>query len=316
MKKELIDKMNSLGKNNTPFLFLIDFSGQNGKAYSLDALPEEIQYTINSKPKIFDKTLTVSKEKIPLEDYKSSFQKLSSAFENGEVELLNLTAQTRLHVNLNLADIYTYADAKYKLWWKDHFVCFSPETFVKITANKIYSYPMKGTIDASLKDAENKLLDDTKEQHEHEIATQMIVEDLQKVAKYVRVKNYRYIEKVKTHTQSILQSSSEIEGELKNNWKEQIGSIFSMLLPAGSISGYPKRKSIELIAEIENYNRGFYTGVFGVFDGENVDSGVMIRFIEKTDEGLVFKSGGGVTKNSDMQKEYDELNRKIYVPVY
>ena len=88
------------------------------------------------------------------------------------------------------------------------------------------------------------------------------------------------------------------------------------LLPAGSISGTPKRKSVEIIEAIEGYERGFFTGVFGVYDGKSLDSAVMIRFLEKTDEGYVFKSGGGITLLSDAFQEYDELCDKVYVPVF
>ena len=72
----------------------------------------------------------------------------------------------------------------------------------------------------------------------------------------------------------------------------------------------------EIPREIESYNRGFYTGVFGYFDGENIDSGVMIRFIEKEGEKYFYKSGGGITFMSDAEKEYKELIDKIYVPIH
>ena len=66
---------------------------------------------------------------------------------------------------------------------------------------------------------------------------------------------------------------------------------------------------------MEPYNRGYYTGIMGYFDGKNLDSGVMIRFIEKTPQGLIYKSGGGITTMSDVNKEYQELIDKVYVPI-
>jgi para-aminobenzoate synthetase component 1 len=71
---------------------------------------------------------------------------------------------------------------------------------------------------------------------------------------------------------------------------------------------------MQLIKEAEQYERGFYTGIMGKFDGESFNSGVMIRFIEKQSENLVFKSGGGITVFSDVKKEYDELIQKVYLP--
>ena len=69
------------------------------------------------------------------------------------------------------------------------------------------------------------------------------------------------------------------------------------------------------INEAEKYNRGYYTGIFGIFDGEYIDSGVMIRYIEQTPEGMIYKSGGGITAKSNVDEEYQELIDKIYVPL-
>ena len=87
------------------------------------------------------------------------------------------------------------------------------------------------------------------------------------------------------------------------------------LLPAGSVTGAPKQKTVEIIKEVENYNRGFYTGIAGIYDGLSLKSYVMIRFIEKDNDKLYFKSGGGITSKSDFDKEYAELIEKIYVPI-
>jgi para-aminobenzoate synthetase component 1 len=72
---------------------------------------------------------------------------------------------------------------------------------------------------------------------------------------------------------------------------------------------------LKIIEEAEQYQRRFYTGIFGIFDGENLDSGVMIRFIENTNSGLVFKSGGGITAQSKANIEYQEMIDKIYIPL-
>ena len=71
---------------------------------------------------------------------------------------------------------------------------------------------------------------------------------------------------------------------------------------------------MQIIAEAEQYDRGFYTGIMGEFDGQNVDSGVMIRFIEHKSGQLIFKSGGGITVFSELEKEYNELIQKVYLP--
>jgi para-aminobenzoate synthetase component 1 len=71
---------------------------------------------------------------------------------------------------------------------------------------------------------------------------------------------------------------------------------------------------MQIIADAEQYDRGFYTGIMGEFDGNELDSGVMIRFIEKKSGQMIFKSGGGITVFSELEKEYKELIQKVYLP--
>ena len=112
-----------------------------------------------------------------------------------------------------------------------------------------------------------------------------------------------------------MQTSSKITGELPGDWRSRVGDILLRLLPAGSISGAPKQRTLEIIEAAEQYDRGWFTGIFGYFDGLNLDSAVMIRFIEQVDNQLFFKSGGGITHLSNCQQEYRELIEKVYLPV-
>jgi para-aminobenzoate synthetase component 1 len=66
---------------------------------------------------------------------------------------------------------------------------------------------------------------------------------------------------------------------------------------------------------VEDYKRGFYTGVFGLYDGSSLHSGVMIRFIQEREGRLYYKSGGGITLDSDAESEYRELIDKVYLPI-
>lgn len=120
---------------------------------------------------------------------------------------------------------------------------------------------------------------------------------------------------IKKSTGDLLQTSSEIVGELPNGWQAHLGDLLATLLPAGSIAGAPKEKSVEVIAEAENYERGYYTGIAGVFDGTTVDSCVLIRFIEHIGDKYYYKSGAGITAQSQPQNEYNEIIEKIYIPI-
>lgn len=249
-------------------------------------------------------------------EYRKAFDKVLAEISFGNSYLLNLTFQSKLTCNLSLGEIFELSKAKYKLWFRNQFVVFSPETFVQIKNGHISSFPMKGTIDASVAGAENILMTDGKEAAEHNTIVDLIRNDLAMVSEDVVVEKFKYIEKIKTHKGDLLQMSSKITGRLADNYLENLGETILKLLPAGSITGAPKPETLRIIRESENYKRGYYTGIFGYFDGENLDSAVMIRFIERVGEDLVFKSGGGITSLSDFQKEYEELIQKIYVPLH
>ena len=175
---------------------------------------------------------------------------------------------------------------------------------------------MKGTIDAGLPDAENILLHDEKEIAEHYTIVDLIRNDLSMVAENVVVEKFRYLAEIHSNKKNLLQASSKIKGTLPEGYQNNLGELLFTLLPAGSVSGAPKKKTIEIIQQSEEEPRGYYTGVAFYSDGENVDSCVLIRFIEKENEKYYYRSGGGITVNSEMEKEYQELNDKIYVPVY
>ena len=157
---------------------------------------------------------------------------------------------------------------------------------------------------------------DVKEKAEHYTVVDLLRNDLSMVADHVEVDEFQRIDLIKTKQKNLLAMSSEISGDLKPQFHNKIGSIMDKLLPAGSILGAPKPKTLEIIAEAEEDSRGFYTGVCGWFDGENLDSCVMIRFIEKEGDKLFFRSGGGITHLSKLEDEYQEMKNKIYVPIY
>lgn len=173
---------------------------------------------------------------------------------------------------------------------------------------------MKGTINADIPDAEQKILENEKEIAEHASIVKLLSSELSLVANEVEVKRYRYIDRVKTINGDILQVSSEISGKLPVNYHSNLGDIIFNLLPAGSVSGAPKKSTLELIKISEPHNRGFYAGVFGYFDGNELDSGVLIRFITNENGKSYFYSGGGITSKSNAESEYNEVLEKIYLP--
>lgn len=247
-------------------------------------------------------------------DYLPKINLVQNEIQKGNSFLVNLTQATPIFTDLRLEQLFYLAKAKYKLWVKGQFLTMSPETFITIRGGEISSFPMKGTIDAAIPDAESLILNDYKEKAEHATIVDLIRNDLSMIADEVYVKRYRYIDRIKTNQKELLQVSSEISGTLPTDFNKHLGDLLFKLLPAGSITGAPKPKTMEIIDRAEGYPRNFYTGICGWFDGENLDSAVMIRFIEQIGDKLYFKSGGGITSLSDPQSEYQELINKIYVP--
>ncbi len=314
-------QMNKLGKARVPFLFVLDFELQKPFVIPLNEIdPQQIRYAINGtgpdygKPEELPENSFFLPAEADKKHYLQAFEQLMFHLGRGDTYLLNLTMPVPVETNLKLLQIFEYSQAKYKLWLADECVVFSPETFVTIQKEMISTFPMKGTINADCEGADQQLLDDPKEKAEHYTIVDLLRNDLNSVAENIRVEKFRYLQKVFTWQGALWQTSSKISGELPSNYLDKLGNLFQKLLPAGSISGAPKKRTLELIQELEKYQRGYYTGVMGVFDGKNLDSGVMIRFVEQTKDGLVYKAGGGITVNSNAKTEYEELLQKVYLP--
>ena len=320
-KADMISRMNGLSVAGGAFLFIIDYKGEQGYVIEEKEMDERyVRFTSEklAQDKIEDhRSVPIQWELKPkgLIYYQPKFDFVMHQIQLGNSFLTNLTQATEIETNLSLLELYQQGRAKYKLWLNKQFVVLSPETFVRIEGKSISSFPMKGTISASVPNAEEVILNDPKEKAEHATIVDLIRNDLSLVAEQVEVKRYRYVEKLTTNQEDLLQVSSEIVGQLPENYRDKLGELLFTLLPAGSICGAPKAKTLEIIEKAEEYDRGFYTGICGVFDGENLDSAVMIRFVEQQGNRMVFKSGGGLTAKSELKKEYEELIQKVYVPI-
>jgi para-aminobenzoate synthetase component I len=318
---ELFREMNRLGSLSEPFVFLVNAFATGGYVEKLHDLSGELMFDINGFrnfiPDHRPKSLTEWKL-FPMsqEEYAIGFRKVMEHIQRGDSFLLNYTGSTRVQTNLSLGDLFYLSRARYRVHLENYFTCFSPETFITIDKQgRIASHPMKGTAGLSVSGAEESLMSDNKEIAEHHTIVDLIRNDLSRVASGVSVKKFRYAEKIHTNREDLIQVSSQITGQLKSGWASEVGDIFAALLPAGSVTGAPKPRTIEIITNVESHKRNWYTGVFGIFNGHAVDSGVLIRYVELENGLLVFKSGGGITFQSQCENEYLEMIKKVYVPV-
>ncbi len=320
-KAEIAKKLNHWGTSKTPFFFIIDFECKQPILFKLDEAPEYIFYNIGQQKKlpISDYSPSNSEANFSLIEkatFSKAFNKVQQEIYLGNSYLTNLSFPHKQSSNIDLKGLFQSANAPYKLLIEDQCLVFSPEPFIKIHDHQIMSFPMKGTIDARIPDAANLLMENKKEQAEHATIVDLIRNDLSIVAKNVRVESFRYLEYIGSAKGGLLQTSSKIVGDLVQNYEQNIGSILMKLLPAGSISGAPKQKTVQIIEQAEERPRNYYTGVFGYFDGRELQSSVMIRCIQKHEGSFYYHSGGGITSQSNLADEYQELAQKIYVPIY
>ena len=243
-RTETIARMNALAGANVPFLFIVDYAQEQSHIEPLDRIDPAtclFQFPKAGNTETAATALarsTAARCAGPIQwditppspaAYRHSFDLVKQNLLAGNSYLTNLTCRVPVTTNLTLEEIFLHSEALYKLWLKDRFVCFSPEIFVRIEKGKIKSFPMKGTIDATLPDAEQLLMQDTKEAAEHATIVDLIRNDLSMVSEHVEVTSYRYIDRLQTNKGPILQTSSEICGTLPEDYTAHLGDIIFRL---------------------------------------------------------------------------------------
>lgn len=324
--EDVIARMDRAGWEGTPFLFVLDYEKHEGVFIAHPFDQHEVLFKVGDKANFrpeggarLGDGVPFKKHPMPQEEYAQRFGIVQAALRDGSVSLANLTVPTPIDVPLSLKEILYGTRARYQLYVPQaRFVCFSPEQFVGIDAHgQISTCPMKGTITGDTPGAPDVILNDYKETSEHCAAVDLLRRDLAGVAENVRVSRFRFFTEIQTLNKRLYQVSSELRGDLTSDWQGRLGIIIDALLPAGSILGSPRQASRELLTAAEKGSpRGFYCGIFGYFDGATLDSAVLIRFIREDSKGQKFyHSGGGVTLNSTLEKEYREVIEKVYLPL-
>lgn len=343
-RTEIVEKINKYAGRAIPFLFAIDFDCEQGFVVTREEADQlgifySLEEHTNGNP--FNKRIIPEFRMTPVEfsGYKKAFDIVMFHLQRGDTYLINLTFPTCIWTNVSPLELYSISKAPYKLYVPEQFIVFSPEPFIRINGAIISSHPMKGTIDAAIAGAREKLLADPKELFEHHTIVDLIRNDLSMISTGVEVKRFRYLEKIHTNRGELWQMSSEIAGMMPSNYLSSLGDNLIKLLPAGSVTGAPKERTVQIIRKTETYHRGFYTGIFGFFDGRTLLSAVTIRYYELNRKNIssilmtqnagpgcsddsspdrpnmVYKSGGGITALSDAESEYDEMLKKVYVPL-
>jgi len=235
-RQESEDKITQYALEGRPFLFAINFQGTGAFILTPEEASENnIFFNINgitnypfSKENL--RHFSFTSRPVSLAVYQEAFEKVIAALNHGDTYLLNLTFPTKLETDLSPEEIFRYSQTKYKMMADGEFVVFSPETFIRIHQNRIFSFPMKGTISATIPDAAEIILADRKELYEHNTIVDLIRNDLGMVSANVKVVRFRYVERIKSLEGDLLQVSSEISGELPDDYLSHLGTILFTLL--------------------------------------------------------------------------------------
>ncbi|MEK6981740.1 MAG: anthranilate synthase component I family protein [Candidatus Micrarchaeota archaeon] len=189
----------------------------------------------------------------------------------------------------------------------------SPENLVRLEGQEITSYATlagtrkRGETVEEDKRLETELLNDPKERAEHLMLVDLTRNDIGKVAAIgsVSVPEFMKVSKY-SHVQHI---SSIVKGKLKEG--KNSGDVFEAIFPAGTVSGAPKIRAIEIIKELEKTNRGPYSGAVGYFSSnDNADFAIGIRTLFSNKNKAYIQSGAGIVYDSVPQKEYEETEQK------
>jgi len=189
----------------------------------------------------------------------------------------------------------------------------SPEMLVELRKDKVYTCPIGGTKKRGVNQEEDKiltaeLLEDEKERAEHIMLVDLARNDMAKIAKVGSVEVTRFMD---IHYYShVMHMESKVEG-IKTD-KDDAFSVLESFLPAGTLSGVPKLRAIEIIDELEEEKRGIYGGAVGyiAFDGE-MDMAIAIRTMVIKEGKVYMQAGAGIIADSDPEKENEESENKV-----
>ena len=197
--------------NKEPFIFLIDYERKKPVIHRLeDVANKGVYFDIKGKanvPKInIDQNVDLESYPVSKDVFTQKFNQVKVELNKGNTFLLNLTFSSEVNTTFSLKEIFHKSSAPYKLLYKDEFVVFSPECFIRIRDNKVYTYPMKGTIDATLENAAQRLVENAKEKWEHNTIVDLMRNDLAMISNSVSVEKYRYIEKINSKVDTFLRN--------------------------------------------------------------------------------------------------------------
>ena len=258
------------------------------------------------------------------EQYEANVKKAKEYIKNGDIFQVVLSQKFEVETDVDPFDVYrclrTSNPSPY-LYFIDFIdyqvVGASPEKLVSVLNGNVATKPIAGTVPRGKTKEEDdmlvrQLVNDPKERAEHTMLVDLGRNDVGKVSKFgtVEVKNFMTVEKYSKVTHLV----SDVQGELRDD-ENPINALMSVL-PAGTLSGAPKVRAMEIIDELENKKRGVYGGTVGYlgFDG-NIDTCIAIRTVVFKDGKGYVQAGAGIVNDSVPEKEFMETKNKALAVV-
>ncbi len=254
------------------------------------------------------------------QDYIKSIEKAKSYIQQGDIFQVVFSRRFQALIRCRAFDIYQMLrlinPSPYMFYLNTpegfKIVGSSPETMVKVSDGRMTLRPIAGTRKRGASTEEDQriageLLQDEKELAEHHMLVDLGRNDLGRMAEYgsVRVDSFRQIENY-SHVMHIVSTAS---GQLKPD--HDAVDVFTSCFPAGTVSGAPKIRAMEIIDELEPTRRNIYAGAVGYFDFQNrLDSCIAIRTLLVKDQIAYWQAGGGIVADSDPEMELAESENK------
>ena len=295
------------------------------KAYDMavnkiDQLGEELHIDINYQT---DSIVRQSKSKLTSdfskEDYKEAVKKVKEHIKSGDVFQLVLSQRFKRDSDVDPITLYRALRSinpspyMFHLHLDDfNIIGASPELLVKVDDEEIEIRPIAGTSKRGNNETEDllladQLINDDKERAEHLMLVDLGRNDVGRASEYdsVQVKDFMKVE----YYSHVMHIVSDVRGILRKD-KDVFDALYSGF-PAGTLTGAPKIRAMEIINDLEPHRRGVYSGALGYFDFTgSMNTCIAIRTMVVKDGRIYFQSGAGIVHDSDPDMEYEETINK------
>jgi len=295
--------------------------------------------TEKSRIKIFNKTSVLSYKsnkigdvccrpeitnvfKMPLREYSAKIAKIKEYICEGEVYQVNLSHRVEYRFKgdpwrfyVNLREVASPQFGVFLNLGDINVISVSPERFLRKRGRMLETFPIKGTMPRSENKKEDRRLKgllrtSIKDNAEHLMIVDLLRNDLGRVCEYgsVKVDDLFAVRSFKTVHHMV----SRISGRVKNGL--DVIDILKSCFPGGSVTGTPKIKAMQIIDEVEGYNRGIYTGSIGYISADgSMDMNIAIRTMIIRGNRAYYPVGGAIVYDSDPVQEYMETETKLKV---